>query len=138
MSWADTIATKALIELVPALAGKTWVTRAPTGPVLPAQYCIVHPAAGADEAGRFMGPQTVEHPEFTLHIVGATADQVQALIDLVKAKFVVNGFMTPPTVSGRRNWAGYWRSPLPIQTDNTVTPPLLFAVIQLGWTSEPA
>lgn len=141
MTWADTQATTAIIQTVPALVTATYVTTAPK-PVppatLPLPYAVVHPSDGIPAATRFSGPPITEHPEFTLHIVGASANQVQIVTGLIKAKFLVNGFIIPPAVAGRRNHSGYWRSPMPIQTDSDVTPALIFQVIELGWTSEPA
>lgn len=139
MSAADTAAVKARAETLVALASKTFVTvTSPVGTKIPAPYLLIHPTEGTPEATRLTGPPITEHPEFTLHIVGGSADQVQVIYGLLKAAFVVNGFMVPPTIAGRRNWGGWWRSPLPIQTDNDVTPALIFAVVELGWTSEPA
>lgn len=142
MTWADTQAVTAIIQTVPALATATYVTTAPK-PVAPAvalplPYCLVHPSEGIPEATRFTGPPITEHPEYTLHIVGGSANQVQVVTGLIKAKFLVNGFIVPPTVAGRRNKSGYWRSPMPIQTDSDVTPALIFQVIEFGWTSDPA
>lgn len=141
MSWADTEAVVAIIQTVPALTTATYVTKAPKPDppaTLPLPYVIVHPSDGIDEATRYTAPPTTEHPEFTLHIVGGSANQSQVITGLIKAKFLVNGFIVPPVVTGRRNRSGYWRSPLPIQTDTDVTPSLVFQVIELGWTSEPA
>lgn len=139
MSWADTQAVIALIQSVPALAGaKTFPTIAPTGPQLTMPYCVVHASDGSDEATRLTGPAVTEHPAFTLHIVGSSANQAQILCGLVKPKFVVGGFFIPPTVSGRRNSGGYWRSPIPLQSDTDVSPPLVYQVIELGWDSDPA
>lgn len=120
-----------------AYAGKVYVTVAPA-PILAKPYIIVHPNQGTDEAARFMGPPTTEYPEYTLHIVGNSASSVETVTANIKAKFHTNGFFIPPTVSGRRNTRGYWRMPTPINTDHDVTPWLVYAVIELGWVSEPA
>lgn len=137
MTAADTTAVKALVESAGALAGHTFITLVPAGTqALP--YAIVHPKDGNDAQNRFTGPAAEKHPEFTFHIVGATATSVQTVLELVKAKFVTNEFVNAPTVSGRRNYDAYWHMPLPIQTDRDVTPWLVHAVIEYGWTSEPA
>lgn len=138
MSWSDAAAVVALIQTVPAVSTRTFLSITPVGTIQPKPYVIVHPAAGTDEQTRFTGPPVTEHPEFTLHIVGETAEQAIAVTELVKAKFVPNSFFIPPTVSGRSNKFGYWRSPLPVQLDTDVTPALPFVVIQLGWTSDPS
>jgi hypothetical protein len=141
MSWADTQAVVAVIQTVPVLATAVYVTKAPAPPAggeLPLPYVIVHPNAGRDAQPRFSGPLTLENPQFTFHIVGASANQVQVVLDLVKPQFHSNGFVAPPAVAGRVNKNGYWQMPIPIQVDQSVIPSLVFAVIQCGWTSEPA
>lgn len=138
MSAADTVAVKALAESAGALTGHVFVSATPTGVVQPLPYIVLHPAAGVDEATRFTGPPVTEHPEYIFHIVGASANSVQVTTELVKAIFKPASFVITPTIVGRRNYNGYWRSPLPIQTDTTVTPWLIFAVIEYGWTSDPA
>jgi len=139
VSWADTEAVVAVIEQVPALATSTFVTLAPVSPVLqPVPYVVVHPSAGVDTADRVTGPRVSEHPDFTLHVVGSSANQVQVVVDLLKPKFVQQGRFIPPLVEGRRNSRGYWRSPIPLQTDTDVDPALIYQVIELGWVSEPA
>lgn len=125
-----------------AYVGRVYVTTAPapTSPdiVLPKPYILVHPKQGVDEITRFTGPPTVEHPEFTLHVVGDTASSVETVMANLKVAFNPAGFGIPPVISGRRNSAGYWRVPVPIQTDMSVTPWLMFGVIELGWRSDPA
>lgn len=138
MSWDDTAAVRGTIQTVPILATATFISRTPDGVVQPVPYVVIHPADGTDAQSRFTGPYSSLHPEFTLHIVGDTAELVQAVTGLVKAEFVVDGFVVPPAVDGRTGKNGYWRSPLPIQVDNDVSPALIFQVIELGWTSDPA
>jgi len=142
MTAADTSAVKTLVESAGALSGKVYVTLAPppTAPatVLPMPYVILHPAEGIDETDRVTGPKITTHPEFTLHIVGLTASSVQTVLALIKAKFIANGRGITVTVSGRNNKPPYWRSPMPLQTDRDVTPWLVYAVVELGWTSEPS
>lgn len=138
MSWADSVAVKAVIEQVPALAGRTFVTKTDDGAPLVGQYAVIHPSDGSDDTDRLAAPPVVTHPSFTLHIVGASANQVQVLTGLVKAQFTVAGFIVPPVVAGRVNSGGKWSSPLPLQTDTDVSPSLVYQVIELGWDSEPA
>lgn len=143
MSWAETAAVAATIKTVPILASAVYVSLAPkpTAPAttLPLPYVIVHPSEGVDEQARFTGPPTIENPEVTLHIVGASVEQTQIVTGLVRAKFQPSlaGFVIPPTVAGRRTRDAYWRSPQSIQVDRDVTPPLTYQVIELGWISEP-
>jgi hypothetical protein len=142
MTLQDTAAVKALIESAGSLTGKVHVTLAPppTAPatVLPMPYVIVHPAEGTDDTDRVTGPKLTTHPEFTLHVVGLTAASVQTVLPLIKAKFITAGRGIPVTVTGRRNKPPYWRAPMPLQTDRDVIPWLVYAVIELGWTSDPS
>lgn len=137
MSWADSQAVQALIQQVPALASATYITNVPAGAPLTGPYSIVHPADGDDDTDRLAGPPVVSHPAFTLHIVGASANQVQILTGLVKAKVTAFGFIVAPAVAGRSNSGAYWRSPIPLQTDTDVSPALVYQVIEYGWDSSP-
>jgi hypothetical protein len=132
----------AYVEQVGALAASTFVTqldKPATGqPPQTTPYALVHPADGIDEATRLTGPPVTEHPEFTIHIVGTTANQVKVVSDLLKHVLFPTGFGVTPTVTGRRCGKVFWRSPLPVQTDKNITPPLCFAVIEVGWRSDPA
>lgn len=141
MGWADTVATQALIGEVPALTGHVFVATAKgtDGAPIVGPYAVLWPIDGADDTDRLAGPPVVTHPAFTLHIVGASANQVQVIAGLVKAKFTSpSGFITAPDVTGRSNTGAYWRSPIPLQTDTDVTPALVYQVIELGWDSSPA
>lgn len=138
MRWADIQAATALVQQVPVLSSATFVSTVPK-PVAPATtqplpYAVVHPSGGTDEATRFIGPASTEHPSFTLHLVGGSAEQVSALCDLLKP--ILTPDVHPST--GRRTSRIWWREPLPIQEDTDVNPPLIFAVIEFGWRSDPA
>lgn len=140
MRWADVQAAQALVEQVPLLSSATYISRAadnPTNPdlPLPLPYAILHPIGGTPQATREMGPAVTEFPSFTLHLVGVNAEQVIALTDLL------HPILTPetiPVVAGRRCGRIWWREPLPIQEDTDVIPPLIFAVVEFGWRSDPA
>lgn len=139
MSAADTVAVIALVKSAStALTNAVWETKVPDGTTATYPYVIVHPHAGIDTQTRQSSGNATENPEHTLHIVSGSGTSVQVTLELIKAKFVTAGIFQCPTISGRRNSLGYWRSPLPIQTENDVTPSLLFAVIELGWVSDPA
>lgn len=142
MSQADTDAMVALVESVPILADATHVTLAPkasdgSSPLL-YPYALVHPKGGIDEQTRVTGPYSTEHPEFTIHLAGGSAEQVQTITDLLKAEVKPSGVGVIVTVSGRKNQRAYWRQPLPIQTNTSVTPPMCFAVVEVGWISDPS
>lgn len=136
---ADVDAVKAALEAVPGLAGKVFVSfTTPVGTVVNPPYVLIHPSAGTDTADRLTGPNQIQNPQFTLHLVGANPESTQIVFDNVKTAFVQGGIMTPPVVAGRRNSAGYFRNPLPIQISDAVTPPMTYAVVELGWQSEAA
>lgn len=139
MTVADTAAVKALVQSAStALASRTFVSVTPEGVVQPKPYALLHPAEGDDTASRATGPRSTTNPAFTLHLVSGSAASVQTVVDLVKAKFVTSGLAIAPTVAGRRNQRAYWRQPVAIQTDKSVTPWLLYAVVELGWESDPS
>lgn len=141
MSWADIQFVLALVQSVPALASSTYITMAPKQPAgqppLTYPYALIHPTGGTDTQGRATGPATTEHPEFTIHLAGESAEQCQALVDLLKAKVIVGGFGVIPNISGRSNKHMFWRMPIPIQTNTDVSPPICYAVVEVGWLSEP-
>jgi hypothetical protein len=135
---ADTAAVQSKIEAVPILADATTVTFWPSGkPPTTPPWVVVFPAEGNDSSDRLTGPLVTTNPSFTLHIVGATAAQVQTVTGLVKEQFVTGGRFAAPIVTGRLNQGGYWRAPLPLQVDTSVTPNIAFQVIELGWVSDP-
>lgn len=143
MSWADTVALRTQIQTVPAVASKTFVTEAKFPPPNEAQkvtvpWVVIHPADGVDESERVTSPRSVRHPEFTLHIVGSSAEQAGVMLDLVKAALVTNGQGRKLTVAGRVNDRLWFESPVPGQFDTSVTPPLHYHVARVGWRSQPA
>ena len=144
MSWNDTLAIQSVVQAAAtaansANAGRVYISMAPappTGGALPLPYWIIHPTDGIDEQTRCSGPDSTEHPEFTIHTVASSGAQAKINADLVKASLTVNGFGVILTVTGRRNQRLYYRSPIPVQIDHTVTPPLCFHVAQVGWVSD--
>lgn len=141
MSRKHTQAVKARIEEIPALASRTRLGIAPRnadGSLATVPLVLIHPAGGIDEADRLTGPRSVQRPRFTLHIVGSSTDNVETIRDLVKAKFVVNGYGAPPAVSGEVTSNLTWEEPTPIQWDFDITPPAPYAVVELAFTAEPA
>jgi hypothetical protein len=130
-----TDALKALIQTVPALATKTFVTLAPTTAV---PYVVIHPMDGNDESTRLAGPASTQHPRFVIHSVGSTYEQCAAIAEAVKSKLVVGGFGVAPVVVGELSGRLEYSSPQPIQVDRDVTPALCYHVAEVTWTGEPA
>lgn len=142
MSWADVQFVQGLVQSVPVLATSTYVTLAPKQasgqPPLTYPYALIHPTGGRDEQARFTGPYATEYPEFTIHLVGGSAEQCQTVTDLFKVVVKPAGIGVVPTVSGRKNGRMFWRQPIPIQTNTDISPPICYAVVEVGWTSDPS
>lgn len=141
MSWADAVAVQALVEGVPALAGKTFISVAPGAApnetkILP-PYAVIHPADGINESERATGPKQVEHPLFTIHVVGKSAEQAGIVLDLVRTAMFPNGLGVVAQVDGRTNDHLWFETPIPAQVDSTVVPPIVYQVIRCGWRSQP-
>lgn len=126
---------KARIQTVPVVASKTFKSVVKHGTEPP--YVVIHAADGADVQGRFTGGRTTMNPRFTLHIVGETADQVEVVTGLVKAKFIADGFGIPLDVPGETCRSLWWSSPIPIQVSTDPLPQIIFQVVEIGWTAEP-
>ena len=126
---------------VPALATKTFVApaqRDAAGKLPVPPYAVIYPAEGSDTSDRLTGPLVDRHPRFTVHLVGASYDVCAAALALVKAKFVVNGVGVEAVVDGEISSGMFFESPQPIQVDYDLTPPLVYATVDIGWDSSPA
>jgi hypothetical protein len=134
-----TAAIKAMISAHPALAGKVFVTLAKGDQnPLPLPYVVIHPAAGTDESDRLTGPKIVFYPRFTIHSVGSDAEQAAATGEAVKSRLISGGFGLIPVVAGELPRMVWYSSPVPIQVDYDVSPPLCFHVAECGFESSPA
>jgi hypothetical protein len=139
----ESAAVRTRLEAVPGLVvdGKSKVFdlfTTPVGTKIAPPYIVRFPSAGTDTSERFTGPNLTEHYSETLHLVGSSFGSVQVVFRNVKAAFVVGGFMVPPAITGRRCYNGYFRQPIPFQIDTDVTPPIAYAIVELGWDSDPA
>lgn len=138
---AHTNAVVDRIKTIPALAVKTYKLVAPRDaagapPVAP--YAVVQPMDGTDSQGRFSGPRSVQHPRFTIHVVGSSYDNAQFVTELIKAKFVTPATFVPiqVNVSGEGGKNLYWDVLQPTQHDDSLSPPLIYNTVELGWDSE--
>lgn len=136
MSKKHTDALVAKSKEITAFTSKTFVTTVPTGTEPP--YLVWHPAQGSNTQERVTGPRVTKHPRFTGHIVGETADQVQVLLDLLEAKLFPGGRGIVLTVAGEISKPLWFSSPLPIQVSTDPLPAIVYAVVECGWTSDPA
>ena len=139
---AHTDALVALTQQIPALATKTFVAIAkfPTGTEESKKYpyVVYFPAAGTDSAERMTGPAVTQHPRWTRHTVGQSYAQVADTEADIHAKLVPNGRGVVLEVAGQVCGPMWDESPIPIQVDNDVTPPLVYAVSECGFDSDPA
>jgi hypothetical protein len=133
-----TQAVEAAIKSIPALATKTYISTARVNGVLPsAPYVVIHPDDGLDTQERLTAAHDVQNPRFVLHIVGSSYNNAATVAAVVKGKFIdVNGFGIRLTVAGE-NPRSCWWSGLPVQVDDDLTPPLVYVVAELGFTTEP-
>ena len=131
---------KARVQLVSNIATKTYMAFAPrvAGALPAAPYVVIHSSDGIDSQDRYTGPRVTQHPRFTLHIVGTSYDSVAAVTRNIKAQFIVNGFGVIPVIEGERCWGLWWDAPVPTEVDNDVSPPIVYNIIELGFTTEPA
>lgn len=136
MSKKQSDAVKARVETVPAFASKAFKSIAPHGTALP--YVVIHGADGEDSAERLAGGRVTMHPRYTLHITGEDADSIETLTAKLKAAFISNGFGIPLTVAGETCDSLWWSSPAPLEPDFDPQEPIVFQVIEIGWTADPA
>lgn len=128
------------VKTVPALATATYMGRVPktsAGALVTRPYAVIYPAEGIDTQDRLTGGRRVQHPRFTIHIVGDSYNQVATLAGQLKARFVADGFGLPLDVTGEATRNLQWSSPEPIQWEEDVTPPVAYQAIELSFDSEP-
>ena len=142
MSKAQTDLVVGRIQSLPFLVSKTFKLVAPRDGAgrLPAPaYVVVQPADGTDSAERFTGARSTAHPRYVLHVVGETYDHAQGVLEDVKELFIdpVSRFPYPINVAGELARNIVWDGVLPVQVDNDVTPPIIYATAELSWDADP-
>lgn len=135
MSKKHTDALVAKTQEIPAFAAKTFVSMAPHETVAP--YIVWHPAAGTNSQSAITGPRVTKNPQYTGHIVGASAGQVQALTDLLEAKLFPGGRGLVMAVTGEASKPLRFACPLPIQVQTDPQPTVIYAVVEVGWSADP-
>lgn len=139
MAKRHTDALKAKTQEIPAFAAKTYITLAvnPDGskPTLP--YIVWHPADGDNTQPGVTAPRVTENPSFTGHIVGSSAEQVQTLMGLLKAKLFPGGRGLALTVAGERSKPLAYSSPQSIQVQTDPLPAIVFGVVEVSWSADP-
>ena len=142
MTKARTNAVVSRIQTLPYLASKTFKLVAPrdsAGKLPTAPYVVVQPSSGTDTQERFTGAKATGHPRYVIHFVGSSYDNAQGVFDDVKALFIdpVSGFPYPINVTDEMAYAITWEAAQPVQVDNDLTPPLIYATAELSWSAEP-
>lgn len=135
MGAKHTAALVAASEGVPALDGRVFVTRAAKGTVPP--YLVWHPAAGINSQDRHTSPRSTRNPEFTGHLVGETAAQVEILLDLLEAELFPGGLGVKLDVTGEKAHPLQYSVPVPIQVQEDPLPGVVYGVIEVSWASMP-
>ena len=140
MTLAQTAAVVALVKSVPS-AARTYELVAPrdgAGKLPAPPYAVVQPSDGTATAERFTGGKTTAHPRYVIHFVGVSYGQAQGMLEQVKPKFInTAGFGIPIVVAGEDCKHLTWEQPQPVQVDNDLTPPLIYATAEITWSSEP-
>jgi hypothetical protein len=140
MAKKHTDALKAKTQEIAAFATKTFVTVAqyPNSTARPEPpYIVWHPANGTNSQPGVTAPRSTKNPRFTGHIVGESADQVQVLTDLLEAKLSPGGRGIVMSVAGERSKPVEFACPLPIQVQMDPLPPVIYAVVEVGWSADP-
>lgn len=142
MSRADTVALKTLVETVPLLSGKVFVSEAKkpapnSGAVIAPPYAVIHPSNGRNQNERLLSPKLVQYPRFTIHVVGVNGDQAQIVTDNLEGVLVPGGVGVRVSVSGRTNDPCWFSNPHG-DIDSSVQPSVAFQVVECGWRSSPA
>lgn len=100
----------------------------------PNRYAAVFSDSGFRTAERFTGPQGTSSQSFTVHSVGTTPDQAQAIADRVFAQLLD----WTPAVEGRVCRRMRHEASEPVQIDRDVTPPMFYGVDVFEVTSSPS
>lgn len=134
-----TDALKAKTQEIPAFATKTFITLAvnPDGTKPSVPYIVWHPAAGVNSQPGVTSPRVTRNPQFTGHVVGSTAEQVQTLMDLLEAKLFPGGRGLALTVTGEVSKPLTYACPLPIQVQTDPQPTVVYGVVEVGWSADP-
>ena len=140
MTLAQAAAVENRVKEAPS-ASRTYKVIAPRdaqGQLPKAPYAVIQPADGIPTAERFTGGRMTSHPRITLQLVGSSYDQVQTMVEQIRPLFIDSkGLGIPLEVAGEDCKHLRWDSPQPIQIDNDVTPPLIYATVEIDWAAEP-
>ena len=94
-------------------------------------YAVVYPGTGTPD-GSVANPTEYLGYICQVTCVGATQDGAEIVADLVKAALADR----PLSVAGRSSYRGQILLDRPASRDDTVSPPVHYAVLQFGWTTQ--
>jgi len=121
-------------KVYPLVAPRDGAGKLPVPP-----YAVGQPSDGVDTQEHFMGARSTAHPRVILHVVGSSYSNCQKTMEQIKGKFIdpVTKFPIPLSVPGETFRNFRFDTPLPVQVDNDVTPPLIYATAELTWDADP-
>lgn len=99
----------------------------------PQRYCTVFTNSGYRSVERLAGPSATATFTYTIHSVGSTPEQAQAVAERVFAQLLD----FTPTVANRQCGRLRHAASQPVQKDSDVTPALYYCVDQFDLTSDP-
>lgn len=119
-----------------ALANKTFDSevKSTNGAAVLPPYCVVYTNQGQREVERLNASQTRANFTFTIHSVGTSAEQAQAVAEKVYTQLL--GFK--PTIAGRNCWPVRAEMSQSVRMDKDVLPPVFYAVDEFTLSSTPA
>jgi len=122
------------VKVYPLVAPRDAAGKLPTPP-----YAVVQPSDGVDTQERFSGARSTAHPRIVVHVVGSSYSNCQKTLEQVKNKFIdpVTKFPIPLAIAGESFRNFHFDTPIPVQVDNDVTPPLIYATAELSWDADP-
>lgn len=127
---AHVTAVLTLLDAVPNLT--TYDGLVPARPVLP--YAVVWPDSGRAERSSILAASNVVASEMYVTCVGSSREQAQWVAEKVDAALLD----VRPTITGRSCWPIEQVLTRPVQRDDDVDPPLVYAVNVYRLASIPA
>lgn len=124
------------------LNDKAWPLVAPRdadGKLPTPPYAVVQFHDGTDTQERFTGAKATAHPRGVIHVVGSSYANCQKTVDELKSAFIdpVTKFPIPFVIAGETCRNLTWSVPVPVNVDNDLTPPLIYATVEIAWDADP-
>lgn len=110
------------------------IVQSPDGKPVEGPYCVVYVNGGDRQEERLLGGQTRANFTFTIHSVGKTPEEAQAVVSHVYKQLL--GFT--PMISGRVCWPIRSVVTQATRLDKDVLPPMFYAVDEFTLSSSKA